>query len=397
MSTVFVRSYKTSEGKRYRVLAKTAAHPNGITLASGLTSQRKADELARAAKQQTELVRAGVVVVSPLVRDVVEVYLQTLQGEWSDTARRYAALHLLPSIGHLEITELRRAHVVDLAAAVRAKVSSQSTRHVIGILRAAINKALDREDFAGANVALRVSVKSDDRRTHQVLRPDEIEPVLSHVRDDVRDYVGLTLALAARPGETLGALVADVDRAEHTVLFRETKTGVDRVAVVPAYAWPWMERALADAGQSPWLFPLPRTTALVTDRKLTRHLAQAMRKAILEDGVLSLAAEWRYICHKKCVPDEHRAERLDERRCPVCGRRRLELVEPRDVKFREVRHTGGTLLIEAGLSYDDVAAQMGHDPRVLRKHYDASRPTRRRKEMDKVTLPGTTAAAKERA
>jgi integrase len=397
VSSVFVRSYKTREGTRYRVLAKTAAHPNGITIASGLTSKRKADELARAAKQQTELVRAGVVVVAPLVSEVVDTYLQTLEGEWAVTARRYATLHLLPVVGRYELTELRRSHVVDLADAVRAKVSSQTTRHVIGILRAAINKAIDREVFVGANVALRVIVKSDDRRTQQVLRPDEIAPVLAHVRADVRDYVGLTLACAARPGETLEALVADVNVADHTVLFRETKTGVDRVAVVPAYAWPWMERALADAGQSPWLFPLARAAGLVRDRKLTRHLAQAMRAAILDDGVVSLAAEWRYICHKKCVPDEHRATRLVDRRCPVCSRRRLELVEPRDVKFREVRHTGGTLLLEAGLSYDDVAAQMGHDPRVLRKHYDASRPTRRRKEMDRVTLPGTAPAAKERA
>lgn len=391
MTSVYVASYKTAKGTRYRVMLKRGK--KATTLATGLTSERIAEDLARKARLEAQKVRAGVVKITPLVRDVVDAYVATLEGEWAKNARRYADNDLLPALGHLELGELRRGAVVDLAETLRARIGAQTTKHVVGILRAAIFRAIDREEFAGANPAQRIKVAAGDVRVAQVLRPEEFEAVLAHVRIDVRDYVGLTLALAARPKETLNLQRVDVDVAQWQVLFTNTKTGVDRVAVVPAYARGWLLRAVADAGESPWLFPLARTTNLVVDRKLTSHLREAMRRAIV-DGCTSLATSWDYWCH-----NGHRVNRLDHvdgLRCVDCERVMVSRPVPRDVKFREVRHSGGSFLVEGGMSFDDVAAQMGNDPRVLRKHYDRSRPTRRKKQMDNVTLP-TTSAKREGA
>lgn len=391
MTSVYVAEYSTKKGKRYRVMLKRAGSTK--TLATGLTSERKAEELARAARHEAEKVRAGIVKSSPLVVDVLDAYVESLEGKaWQASARRHADVDIAPVIGKLELAELRRGHVVDLAEQLRERVGSQTTRHVIGVLRAAIFRAIDREEFAGANPAQRIKVAAGDVRIAQVLRPEEFEPVLRRCRADVRDYIGLTLALGARGRETLNTQRVDVNRAEASLLFRNTKTGVDRVAVVPAYALPWLDRALADAGDSPWLFPLARAAGLVVDRKLSRHLREAMRQAIL-DGCESLAVEWSYWCH-----NGHRTTRDDLApgfRCVECGRVMIAAPVPRDVKFREVRHSGGSFLLEQGLTFDEVAAQMGNDPKALKKHYDRSRPTTRKKKMQAINLPSSKPAQSE--
>ena len=148
--------------------------------------------------------------------DVVHLYRQSVED------------HIVPELGHVRLTKLRRAECNELVHALFKKGQARNTiKRTVTPLRLALSVAVDEEKI-GANPAadLKIPEKAPTRELH-VPTLAEVRRILDHASEDGRDAILLVASLGLRRGEMLALRWSDVDFKSGVVhVRRQNKRGL---------------------------------------------------------------------------------------------------------------------------------------------------------------------------
>jgi integrase len=287
------------------------------------------------------------------VHDYFREWLAAKKPELApDTHRRYTTIveSHLSLLGALKLSDLRRAHIETLKNRLRQELKPSTTIHIMAVLSAALNQAVAWE-LIDTNPVSHVKRPKDRNKKMRSLSEDEAMKLMQVVRGTRREAMYLVaLKLGPRAGEIRALRWHDVDLAgksmtieyscstQNGVVWGPTKTGEPRtVRLSPGLIksleehadMQRLEKAAARSWQDPTLV-FPNTKGGVW-----RH--QGMHVAFKRD---------------------------------------LEAAElPKEIRFHDLRHTCGTLLLRAGTPVNVVAKILGHsDPAMTLRRYAHALP-----------------------
>lgn len=229
---------------------------------------------------------------APTLAAYAEHWLHAIRGTVREQSRdRYAyrlRRYVLPTLGHLPLVELRRAHVRDCLATLAATLAPHTVRAAHAVLHLVLNAAIDDERIT-VNVSARLARKLHHaKRAKPVLDVRQLDLFLDTVRTEAPQEYPLFVAMAAgglRVGEAIGLRAGDVHPHDPLIAVRRTvlsggivgptKGGTPRhVRVTPAAAAILRH---VQPGESGWLFPArkgPKPISYTTVKKITRTVAK---------------------------------------------------------------------------------------------------------------------------
>lgn len=259
---------------------------------------------------------------------------RTLQAQSATRYRDLVRLHIAPSEqGSIPLIKLQPEDVEDLYAdRLDAGCSPKSIELIHTVLRGALAQAAKRGHVV-RNVAALVRPPRIPRRKRAVLTIDEVERMIA-VGDRLAALWTLAYQVPIREGELLGLVWDDVDLDRgQLVLADPEKDGVPRTLL------------------------LPRRTirALRTHRARQSEERLASGGAYEETGLVFAALD---------------GNRLDPRRVREAFARVLAAAGVRPFRVHDLRHTGITHLLEAGVPLKIVQEIAGHrSPRTTIETY----------------------------
>lgn len=263
-----------------------------------------------------------------------------------------AKLHVLPYWGRWRICDIRPSDIDDWIALLSNRMQGDSVRACYGLLRGPLRRAVRDRLIIDPCVEIRLPKKPDRRKGFDdVLSAVELMNLTDAVVDTDPKYAGIKTNgryramvfaggwLGPRWNEILGVRRCDVNPLHSEIAFgrvvinqngsliyekRGSKTDDHRIVPVPAMVMEELERHIAtycpDAGPRDYLF-LTRTG---THPKRSNFARDVLRKAAVRAG-------------------------LGDRR----------------ITWLTLRHTGASLMFDAGLTIFDVQQRLGHHSPVI--------------------------------
>ncbi len=164
----------------------------------------------------------------PTLRDWVEHWLEAIlpmSARWKTLAtyRSQMHKHLLPTLGHMRLSQLRPEHLETLYVSLGESGSSAHTIHAVHrVLRSSLNEAVRRRRLVH-NPALVARPPRVITTEVNPLTVDECRRVLAAARTSTNGpRWSLALALGLRQGEALGLFWSDIDLAAGTLKVRRS-------------------------------------------------------------------------------------------------------------------------------------------------------------------------------
>ncbi len=253
--------------------------------------------------------------------------------------------HLEPEFGQLALDRISREHVKDFAARLAGTgLSRNSVRRVISLLAEILNAALD-DRLIERNAAARILRSRKDKEVQfqpSPLTPDEQTKLLNAARAESFERYALQL-VALRAGLRRGEVVAlqwgDIQfGADDTNVSRFIK--VKRNYVSGRFTSPKSHKSRR-VDMSP---ELRRTLLELQDTRLLKAFTA---------GKSNIADEFVFPSSKGGVLDPDNMIR--DHFLPT-----LQAAGIRAIRFRDLRHTFGAMLIAAGAPLNYVKEQLGH-------------------------------------
>lgn len=286
----------------------------------------------------------------------------------------WAAGHIRAAIGHVRLAELTAEHVERaLRAKADAGMALSSVRRMHNVLLHALQHA-EKRGVVTRNVAAVADVPKCKAPTERkALTPDEARAFLDAAAGErLEALVACALMLGLRPGELTGLQWGDVDFA------------AGRLSV---------NRSLKEENGQLRLGSVKRSRAGVRTVTLPDNLGRRLREHRARQAQERLTAGPLWSDHglvfttETGTPlDPHNLRRTWRR---IAQRAGLDAVVP-----YQGRHTAATLLLDAGLSIEQVADVLGDQPVTIYRHYRH----RTRETVDAAAAPmerlfGDTAAS----
>ncbi len=135
--------------------------------------------------------------------------------------------HLIPALGHLQLTKLTMQHVQAMLAAKQDSLSPRSVHHIRAVLRNALNYAL-RSELVTRNVAELTKPPKVEESEIRVLTFEEAKHFLDAARGDPLEALyRVALSLALREGEVLGLRWQDIDFDAKTLTVKVALQAID--------------------------------------------------------------------------------------------------------------------------------------------------------------------------
>lgn len=375
MSRVRIHTRKSKKkGATYSI---TVGDNPSRTIASGLTSRKEAEKIARDTRRvvdvEEQLRPASHSTIT--VGRAIDLYLAARVDKSSyESMEQRTRLHLRPTFEHMPLSQLTVGKVELFLADLARRRAPQTVKHVRAHLSGAISQAVRAEQWGGANVAALAKMPVDLPRPGQNdwLRPFEWLPFLDAVPDRWRAFYALSLTTGMRLGEVAGAHRTDVDLKMRKIHVRRswerptTKNGHSRWVPLSDLAMPHVQAAVATAGGSTYLFPLGEDGGMAPKKtKWSMLTRSAANRAGFNVGC-------RLICRRKgCGYQRSEAEvppsPLPD--CPLCSFRLWASVKPRALRFHDLRHSFASSLAMAGVDYLTIAKLIGDDAEQVRVRY----------------------------
>lgn len=300
--------------------------------------------------------------------------------------RHVRHLEPLAELGEGELTPGRIELVLGELIRPTGPLGPSSCNKLLSTGRLVIRHALGNGRWRGANPFELVRRIREPRRAYHVLSVGEAVRMLRHIRRDRRELAKTMLLVGLRPGEALGLQKVDVDLGRGLLHVRrshgraQTKTGRERLIVIPDELLPDLRRAIERHPRSPYIFPRPDGTRQRHDTKLTRVLRTALADAGLVVG-------YRYACRRRgCGHREERREREVDGRCPACGFLLWETPLPRPLRWYDLRHCCATLHRQAGCDALVIAEMLGHAVGLTEGTYTHLDERTKRREVNRLKL-----------
>ena len=236
--------------------------------------------------------------------------------------------HLIPALGHVQLTKLRQTDVQAFVANLAREVGPGTTRSVYGVLRAALNAAVNAEVLA-RSPARGIKLPQVPKTDVVTLRPADLHRLAAQLPERWRPMVYVAGACGLRFSEVAGLRVGRVDTPGHRLRVLETAPQVGGDRAEPK----------TDAGRR--TVPLPGLVAELLDQHLERYQLRGDSDALVftaERGGRLHAANW----HKRAW---------------VTARANAGFPS---LRFHDLRHSAVPLWVAMGANLLQVSRWLGH-------------------------------------
>jgi integrase len=216
-------------------------------------------------------------------------------------------------------------------------LSSSSIRHVLRVLRAALQDAVD-EELLSRNVARLVQLRvTDDHKVRSFTRAEALQFLEAAEKHRLYALWAVALAMGLRRGEALGLAWADIDLENGRLTIRQALHRVDGELR--------LDQVKTEASVAVLPIPAPLVTILRVHRK--RHLEErvAAGSQWRETGLVFTTAHGGYI-------EPRNVNRLFHRLCDTAGVPQL--------RVHDLRHSCATLLFTMGVQAATVQRILRH-------------------------------------
>lgn len=294
---------------------------------------------------------------------------------------------------HFAETDLGRTTLAALSSGaletfLQAKSKSlapQTVNHLRRFVLTAFNKARAAGRYGGPNPAAVVKRRRVPRRKPDYLKAEEVPRVLEALTDRWQPLFAAAIYTGLRKGELFALRKVDVDLGARLLTVAgshgrdTTKGGHADVIPIAAELVPYLEHAIRTS-PSALVFPREDGTRMRPDTPVADVLRAALGRAGIVTG-------YRHGCRRKGCGHAELAPDASARRCPVDGRKLWPKPEVRPIRFHDLRHTTGSLLMMAGANPAAVQRILRHsDPRITTEVYGHLAPEYLRAEVDRLAF-----------
>jgi integrase len=221
--------------------------------------------------------------VAGLVSEYLERHAKQVKRSW-ETDKRVLEKDALPMWGNRKAKNINKRDVITLLDSIMERGAPIMARRTFAIIRKMFNFGVER-DIIAVSPCIGIKPPGQEKRRDRVLSSDEVRTFwlgldkLDRVSQGIKLALKLELVTAQRKGECCMAAWEDIDLedgwwtipGEQTELRRHhnVKEGLaknklpHRVPLTPL-AIEILQAAKALSGDSPWVFPSPRTPRPIT-------------------------------------------------------------------------------------------------------------------------------------
>lgn len=217
--------------------------------------------------------------------------------------------------------------------------------------------------WIGPNPVEATDAAEEVKTSHDILRADEIDPVLAAMDPYWRGCFAVGILAALRKGEIFGLMKEDVDLARRVLKVRRshgrntTKGGTHEDVPIHAALVPYLEEWLDSPG--PLLFPATNGKRRHDKTDMPRILQAAMVRAGFVD-------HYEQKCRRRACGYEATAKTDAKADCPECGMRLWLTPRARKVTWHEgTRHSSASHLLMNGASLATVQKILRHKEPTL--------------------------------
>ncbi len=289
----------------------------------------------------------------PLVAEYATEWLKNVEHERKPSTAgfygQYLRLYVLPSFGESRLDDIERGSVKRFISDLRARNFAKNTiRLAVTTLRAVLNAAVE-DELIEHNPAQGLGrfVKSEKATREGIsLTPKEVERLLSAARDELTwaDYALIFTAVRTglREGEIAALQWGDIQ-------FGDGERDTDRYVLVQRnYDRRWSRKMLTPKSRKPRRVDMSREL-----RRVLLQLRDSRRVSAFATGRSDISDELVFPSEAGTpIEMNNFSERVFK---PLLSRAGL-----RRIRFHDLRHTFGSLLIQVGAPLAYVRDQMGH-------------------------------------
>ena len=354
-------------------------------------TKTEAKRLAAEMERRCERQRIGLEPLPPedgggTVDDLLAWWLGTYsKGSPSHQRNEYSVRKNLigSKLGALRLVEVTSAEIERFLHAKADDVGPQTINHLRGFLVRAFNRAVRAGNWTGANPALAVERRRVPRRKPDYLRAEEVPRVLAALAPRWRPLFATAVYTGMRRGELLGLQKTDVDLAAGLITVtrshgRDITKGEHAESIpIATELLPYL-RAAFQASPSELVFPKADGYRMRPDVNLEGVLRSTLARAGIVLG-------YEHVCRAKDCGHRERAVEAALRKCPTHGFKLWPKAIVRKIRFHDLRHTTGSLLMMAGVNPAAVQRILRHhDPRITTEIYGHLEPGYLRREIDRL-------------
>ena len=280
----------------------------------------------------------------------LERWVAARRSSWSpsqpETVRTHIDRWILPTLGDLQLRELRLRHVDAWVVRLSAEgLSPAYVRRIHTTLRAALEQAV-RWELIDRNPAVGASLPRVEKADKRVPLAEHVRAALDAAGDDLAlaTLVRLAAATGARRGQLVGLQWRDIDHDAQVVVFRRAVSKVPGGVVVKDTKTGAVIRVPVGSGT---LAQLQRWRVRVLERAMAVGVALGDEAFVFGQDVActvpwypdTASVKWRQLAASVEIDGA----------TPLVG-----------VSLHDLRHAQATGLIASGVDVRTVAARLGH-------------------------------------
>jgi len=356
-------------------------------------TKAEARQLQAQLERRAERVRLGVEVGLPedgggSLGDLLRWWLDTYSKPLASHATNESAIrvHFLRSeLATLPLTAVTPGRIESFLQAKTGEVSPQMVNHLRGYLGRAFNAARRAGRYPGPNPVLDVRKRKVPKRKPDFLRVHEVPLLLRALDPRWRPLFATAIYTGLRKGELLALRKSDVDLGRQVLTVARshersmTKGGHQDGIPIATELVPFLKVAIA-ASPSELVYPRPDGSMMRRDVNLEHTLRRALGRADVVEG-------YRHVCRRQACGHVESATDQEQRWCPKDGRKLWVKPVVRPIRFHDLRHTTGSLLIMSGADLAAVQRILRHsDPKLTTEVYAHLAPEYLRAEVDRLSF-----------
>lgn len=258
------------------------------------------------------------------------------------TYRKYEWMvrkHIIPHLGHIELSKLRPQHLESLYQELRGVLSSRSVLHVHMLLHGALERAV-KQGLVPRNVADAVEAPRAEAYRATIWTPEQVVRFLEDSRRLEPDYwIAWVLAVwtGMRQAEILGLQWSDIDWDS---------------------AYLRVERTLRYIGGQP-VFEAPKTERSRRTIALSADTIAALRWHRARQNEIRLQMGSAYQDYGMVLANAL-GQPLSPHTLAHVWQRLLRQIDVPRIRFHDLRHTHASLLLQQGVQAKVVSERLGH-------------------------------------
>lgn len=361
MASVFQR------GGRWYVKVKDATgiwRMRPTSAASKTEAKRLAGDLARKSERQRFGLEALPTDSSMTLAELCRWWLASKCPALSQAGEQLRlGRHILSKpIGALPLQQITTERIEDLLSGMKGDGAAPATLNKVrAVLHTVFVKARKAKLWTGPNPVTDVETCRVPKRAYQTLRAEEVPSLLPHVEHDWRNLFAAALWTGLRKGELCGLLKSDVDLPNRTLLVARsydhdtTKGGHADVIPIAEPLVPYLEGAIRGS-PSQWVFPAKDGSMRTEACDPQKVLRTALGRAGIVEGFEHVCRR----CKAQGKPHSQRHPDRAPRLCEGCGMKLWPRAIPRAMRFHDLRHSAGTLMLRAGVDSHRVQRILRH-------------------------------------